>query len=246
MAENGAGLNGLAGFAIVILVVMRQGRQPAIMIGDGGVAQWLHDITERFAHFLHVLAGGTRSLCLFLQFGHLLRMILHVGLAFFRRHFGQEFRQLGAFRTLGQLDRIRGTILGVHAIGECRHAVVVHLGPFIERMVMALGADDAGAQKDLNGVGQMIELVFIPLIETDAAAVPGTAFGGEQLFDELIVWCVGLQFLLHPLLVSLGRDLALGVIGQAQNISPIVEQMTRVAIAAEKCVDEFPALLRVI
>jgi hypothetical protein len=63
---------------------------------------------------------------------------------------------------------------------------------------LALRADDAGAEEDLHGVGEVVELVLVPLPEADAAAVPHPAVGGEKVLHELVIRRVRLElFLSH-------------------------------------------------
>ena len=113
-------------------------------------------------------------------------------------------------------------------------------------MVVALRADDVGAEEDLHGVGEVVELVLITLPEADAAAVPHATISGEQVLDELIIRRVGLELLLEPLFISLGSEATFDVVGEAQDVRPVVEHVAGVAIGGQQRVDQLCALLRII
>ncbi len=193
MAEEGAGFDGVARFGVVVFVVVGEFGEFAIIVGDGGVAERLHDILESLADLFH-FRGVDGGLFGFLaQFGDFLWVLADIGLAFFWGHLGEELGEFAiVVRAFADFDFVGAAAFGVHAVGKGGHAVVVQLGPFIERVIVALSADDAGAEEDLDGVGEVIEFVFVALIEADAAAVPSAAFGGEEFLDELVVGSVGL------------------------------------------------------
>src|SRR5207237_8635637 len=73
---------------------------------------------------------------------------------------------------------------------ERRHAVVILLAPFLERMVVAAGTLDPQAEEQLGGIFHL--LVDHPhlLVPGDAGAFAHLARAGENLADELVVGLV--------------------------------------------------------
>ena len=247
MAEEGAGFDGVAGFGVVVFVVVGEFGEFAIIVGDGRVAEGFHDVLEGLADLFH-FRGIDGGLFGFLaDLGDFFGVLADVGLTFLWGHFGEELGEFAiVVRAFADFDFVGTAAFGVHAVCEGGHAVVVELGPFIEGVIVALGADDAGAEEDLDGVGEVIEFVFVALIEADAAAVPSAAFGGEEFLDELVVGSVGLELFLHPFLIGFGGDATFDVVGEAEDVGPVVEEVAGVAVAGEEGVDEFGAFLGVV
>ena len=247
MAEEGACFDGVAWFGVVVFVVVGEFGEFAIVVGDGGVAERLHDILEGLADLFHFRGVDGWLFGFLADLGNFFGVLADVGLAFLWGHLGEELGEFGiVVWAFADFDLVGAAAFGIHAVGEGGHAVVVQLGPFIEGVIVALSADDAGAEEDLDGVGEVIEFVFVALVEADAAAVPSAAFGGEEFFDELVVRGVGLEFFLHPFLIGFGGDPAFDVVGEAEDIGPVVEEVAGIAVAGEEGVDEFGAFLGIV
>ena len=75
------------------------------------------------------------------------------------------------------------------------------LSPLLERMVMALGALQANAEKQLADHGRNL-VRLAPIAEHGRRAVPpGAALSRHQLADELIVWLVLAKAVANPMVV---------------------------------------------
>ncbi len=153
--------------------------------------------------------------------------------------------------------RLQAVTAGVRATDEAvgaldaegvgGHLVVVHHGPFVEGVVVALGADHLGAEEDLGGHGHVVELhVVVPDVEADGAVLIGLAFGGDQLMHELVVRFVFGQTLFDPL--GVGGAGSVGSVEQdvlvTEDVRPVVEVMLHVAVGGEQGVDQLGAFVR--
>ncbi len=96
---------------------------------------------------------------------------------------------LGAFIAdlLGQGEAVLRLILaGIHSVGEGGHLVEVHLGPLVEGVVVALGALEADAEENADGVRHVVEgHAAVADVVADRAIVPDHATGRNEFADEL-------------------------------------------------------------
>ena len=96
-----------------------------------------------------------------------------------------------------------------YSIGEGCHLVVFALGPFVERVVVALSAYHLRTQKELRGVGHVVQFhAGIPEVVTGGAVFPWIALCSNQRIGYLIERFVGRYLLLDPMVVKFtGPDL---------------------------------------
>jgi len=257
MAHHDGGLDGRARLGVAVLIVVRQG-EAALAAADGGVAHRVAHVGHGLlvvALFTAQLLARLVALAVYLgDFGLVfllqLRPLLLAHLAGLARagrflELGAQFGLLAAQQFAHLVDRPAVVVLGLDVVGEGRHLVELHLRPFVEGMVVALGALDAGAEEDAHGVGHVVERhAAVAHVVADGAVVPGLALGGDQLADEGIVGLVGAQGVLQVAGVSGAGDrtglLAVGL--HAQDIGPVVVEVLHVTLGGEQLVDQLGAL----
>ena len=222
----------LLGFGVGVLIIVREKEGFLVRLVEHGiVAQRAEDLAHGAADVFALDSFGQ------VEFGH----GTAVAVVFI----------LGGTTTVHGLRKqgIGKAVAGGHAIGVRSHLVVVHLRPFIERMVVTLGADHAGAEKDLGGHRHVIERhVVIADVEADGAVLVGFAVRRDGFTHQLIVGLVVTQALLEPPGVGIESRHALTaadhVALEAQDVGPVVVEVLHVAFTGEESVDQLAALVR--
>jgi hypothetical protein len=228
LAEGGGdeGLDLLVGLGVGVLIVVRQQQGLfARLIQHGVVAQRAEDFGHGAADVLALDALRQAEFCN----GTTVTIALVLGRA-------------AAINGLGQ-EGIGEAVAAGHAVGVGRHLVVVHLRPFIERVVVALGADHAGAEKDLGGDRHVIQRhVEVADVEADGAVFVALAVGGDDFAHHLVVGLVGAQAVLEPFGVTVKSGQALAATDHlalhAQDVGPVVVKILYVAVTSEELVDQ--------
>ncbi len=274
-AEHGARRHRLVGLGVVVLVVVGELQGP-LDFGGADVAERIVDVVQRRPCRGPVpLVGivgldGSHRRRAELAVVHL--MAGEVGLVAFRigddalepRHagdpgkardpggLGEDPVSLLADPLLDRLAVLREVLPGVHSVGERGHLVVVHLRPFVEGMVVALGAFETDAEKDADGVRHVVQgHAPVANVVADGAVLPNRAAGRDELADELVVGLVGADRVLDPELVGglglRGADAEAGV--DPQNVRPEIVGVAHVALASEQLGDKpgaFVGILRAV
>ena len=106
---------------------------------------------------------------------------------------------------------------------------------------MALGALDAGAEEDADGVRHVVEgHAAIAHVVADGAVIPGFALSCDEVADELVVGRVGAEAFFDEVGVGGTGDgsglVAIG--GDAEDVGPVVEGMLDVGLGSEEFVDQ--------
>ena len=246
------------GFRVSILVVMRQGWF-ALAQAHRGVAHGVGNVLDRLAEVALLVAQFLAELfTLFLHFFGLGTVLfLKLGIFVFGHAF-DELRTLrlfdgiadGFFLFLKQLahlpHRASVVVLCLDAIREGRHFVELHLRPFVEGVIVALGALDPGTEKHADRAGHVIQRhAAIAHVIANGSVVPGLSLRGDHLADKLVVRFVIAQALLDEIRVGRPSDLA-GLIAirlRTQHIRPVVEEVLHVAFRSQQLVDQFRPLV---
>ena len=138
-----------------------------------------------------------------------------------------------------------GFVFPVGGSEERRHLVEVALGPFGQRMVVALGAGHIGAQEGGHEVRDAVQgHLGIEEHETGGAVVAEATVRGDHLGDQLIPRSAGGEACLEPILEAERRD-ALGEgILDAQKVRHPVEHLHGVTRRVEQFIDQLGSLIR--
>jgi len=101
------------------------------------------------------------------------------------------------------------------AVGKGGEMVIVHLRHGVEGVIVALRADDLGAEEELRGHREIVEghAVVADRVTTGGIS-PGAPRGGDELVDEFVVGFIAADGGLDPLLVGEPGRHALPVAGQ--------------------------------
>ena len=115
-------------------------------------------------------------------------------------------------------------------------------------MVVALGAFQAGPQKDPHRVGHVVQRhPAVALVIPDGPVVPEVAPGADQFIDQLVVGLVLPQGVLDP--ETVGGFIGLAVVSQTvvhpQHISPIVVGVADTSLGGEEFLDQTLPFLRI-
>ena len=138
-----------------------------------------------------------------------------------------------------------GFVFPVGGSEERRHLVEVALGPFGQRMVVALGAGHIGAQEGGHEVRDAVQgHLGVEEHETGGAVVAEATVRGDHLGDQLIPRSAGGEACLEPILEAERRD-ALGEgILDAQKVRHPVEHLHGVTRRVEQFIDQLGSLVR--
>ena len=142
-------------------------------------------------------------------------------------------------RPLDARIHLTSTGVGVDSVDEGSQLIKLSLGPFIERMVVALGATDSCAEEDANGIVQVRERhAGIAKHVADGRILPSATLGGQKSMNEFVVRQVRGEGLFNPFVVGLVVDIAPGLVLQPQDVGPEIETATHVAWRTQKFVDQ--------
>ena len=123
---------------------------------------------------------------------------------------------------------------------EASQAVVIVLAPALVGMMMALGALQAQAEKDLGSVGHwLVQLIVAHLpVPVDGGGVVPFAGGRDDAADELVVGPVAADHVAEPVVEGVGRLLGPGQAGVAQDTAPAHGEIGGVVLGVEQTVDQ--------
>ena len=194
----------------------------------------------------HGIAGLGVLVLIILREGQLLLLAIFEAEGVHIRDLGR-----GGLREAGvALDRFLdgaedGFIFPVGGSEERRHLVEVALGPFGQRMVVALGAGHIGAQEGGHEVRDAVQgHLGIEEHETGGTVVAEATVRGDHLGDQLIPRSAGGEACLEPILEAERRD-ALGEgILDAQKVRHPVEHLHGVTRRVEQFIDQLGSLIR--
>ena len=134
--------------------------------------------------------------------------------------------------------------LAFHAVEERRHAVIIILRPALKRMVMALGALDAGTEENLSGSLHRIIAIGRGAIKIGGRIDHRTATGSEQRRGKLIVRHIAAQSALDPAMILVHARRADLLYRKPQQIAPFQRPKLRVLRPIEQRVDQLRAFIR--
>src|SRR5205823_5151051 len=89
-------------------------------------------------------------------------------------------------------------VLGAKLREKCGHAVVIVLAPFLERMVVTLGALHAHAQENLGGRLRPFGSGIARAIKVGGSVREGTPFRGDDVAHHGIDWPAITQAVVQP------------------------------------------------
>ena len=268
VAHHGAGGDGGLGLGVAVLIIVGQ-RELGVARADAGVAHGvahiIHGLLVAALFFAQLILGRAALFLHDLHFGLVGLVGVRVGLlsggALFLGHFAGDLRALWTLRFLdGGTDGIlllaekvthlshdaAVVVLRLHAVGEGGHFEELHLRPFVEGVIMALRALDAGAEEDARGVGHVVQRhAAVTHVVTDGAVLPGLALGRDHLSDELVVGLVFTQRLLHEVRIRRAGDLAglITVAREAQHVRPVVVEVLHICLRVQQLVDQLGAFV---
>ena len=268
MAHHGTCADDGLRLRIAVLVIMREG-ELRIASAHAGVAHGVAHIVHGFLVAALLFAELVLHLAALRLHDFHVSLILLVGVCIgllgggtlFLGHLTTDFRALRALRLLhGSTSSVflltekvthishdaAIVVLSLHTVGEGGHFEELHLGPFIEGMIVALSALDASAEEDARGVRHVIERhAAIPHVIADGTVLPCLPLRGDHLGDELVVGLVVTKRLLHEVRISRASDRTrlIAIAGEAQHIRPVIEEVLHIGLGAKKLVDELRTLV---
>ena len=131
------------------------------------------------------------------------------------------------------------TSSALRAGGEGRQFIKLMLRPVVKGMVVALSAADLGAEQDPHrvvDVGQRHPR--ITELEANGRVFPEEPVGGKHLVDPGVIRLVGANRILHVVEVRFENQLSLGTVHEAEDVGPVVVEMTDVVRALEEVVNK--------
>ena len=134
-----------------------------------------------------------------------------------------------------------------HAREECREAVIVVLAPFLEGMMVALGALEAESEKELGGVFDLfIELVDLA-VPSDGRVVRDVSGSGQDGANKVIVGQILLHAFANPAVESVSAAF-FGVARSfvAQQGAPFVGEQRAITRVFQKSIDPLGAFVRLV
>ena len=154
-------------------------------------------------------------------------------------------RLVGADHFADLVVAFRAIAGGRHVVREGRHLVELLLRPFVEGMVVALGALHARAEEDARGVRQVVERhAAVAHVVADRAGVEAGTLAGDEFAGHLVPRFVFAQRMAEVVHIILRRGAASDALRlRTKHIGPVVEEILHVAFASEQRVDELRALV---
>ena len=151
-------------------------------------------------------------------------------------------------RGKGFAHHLRVAALGsLHTIGlggaeKGGHLVELHLGPFGEGVIVALGAGDVRAEEGAEGEAEIVEPH--PRIAEQVAGrsvVEELPVGRHHRVDHLVPGFIDLDLVFQPILVGVEADLV-GLVGDTHHVREVIEEMAAVAIGIQQLVNDLGPL----
>ena len=88
-------------------------------------------------------------------------------------------------------------------IGKGSHFIILLLGPFVERMVVALGTHHLRTEEKLRGVGHVVEFhTRIPEVVTGCPIFPWIPLGSDQRVSYLVKGGIFIYPLANPMVIK--------------------------------------------
>ena len=134
-------------------------------------------------------------------------------------------------------------LLTFYPVKECRQAVVVVLGPALERMIVTLGALDPGSEEQLGRSLHRIQRVPRSPIVVGSGMHQAASPGGQDLAGKPVVWHVGRHRIHQPAVEFEHGPLPDLSLGYPQEIPPLLRPEGSVFLALEQAVNECRTLL---